>query len=83
MHTNWSSLSLRFFSFLWFWLTFNKNPPIQYLTKLEYGNMPISKSTQNPCKGFLSLQNGFSVWFTSLHNHGEDCWSDSCLEDDH
>ncbi len=24
-----------------------------------------------------------SVWFTSLHNHGEDCWSDSCPEDNH
>ncbi len=30
---------------------------------------------------FLSLQNGLSVWFTRLHNHGEDCWSDSCPED--
>ncbi len=36
--------------------------------------MPISLSTQNTCKGFLSLQNGLSVWFTRLHNHGEDCW---------
>ncbi len=26
--------------------------------------MPISESTQNTCKGFLSLQNGLSVWFT-------------------
>ncbi len=26
----------------------------------------------NTCKGFLSLQNGLSVWFTRLHNHGED-----------
>ncbi len=43
--------------------------------------MPISQSTQNTCKGFLSLQNGLSVWFTRLHNHGEDCWSDSCPED--
>ncbi len=34
-------------------------------------------------KGFLSLQNGLSVWFTRLHNHGEDCWSDSCPEDNH
>ncbi len=24
----------------------------------------------------MSLQNGLSVWFTRLHNHGEDCWSD-------
>ncbi len=24
-----------------------------------------------------------SVWFTRLHNHGEDCWSDSCPEDNH
>ncbi len=45
--------------------------------------MLISKSTQNPCKGILSLQNGLSVWFTRLHNHGEDYWSDSCLEDNH
>ncbi len=37
--------------------------------------MPISESTQNTCKVFLSLQNGLSVWFTRLHNHGEDCWS--------
>ncbi len=37
----------------------------------------------NTCKGFLSLQNGLSVWFTRLHNHGEDCWSDSCPEDNH
>ncbi len=28
----------------------------------------------------MSLQNGLSVWFTGLHNHGEDCWSDSCPE---
>ncbi len=45
--------------------------------------MPISESTQNTCKGFLSLQNGLSVWFTRLHNHGEDCWSDCCPEDNH
>ncbi len=45
--------------------------------------MPISWSTQNTCKGFLSLQHGLSVWFTRLHNHGEDCWSDSCPEDNH
>ncbi len=24
-----------------------------------------------------------SVWFTRLHNHGEDYWSDSCPEDNH
>ncbi len=24
-----------------------------------------------------------SVWFTRLHNHWEDCWSDSCPEDNH
>ncbi len=24
-----------------------------------------------------------SVWFTRRHNHGEDCWSDSCPEDNH
>jgi len=42
--------------------------------------MPISYSTQNTCKGFLSLQNGLSVWFNRLHNHGEDCRSDSCPE---
>ncbi len=24
-----------------------------------------------------------SVWFTRLHNHREDCWSDSCPEDNH
>ncbi len=24
----------------WFWLTFNKNQPIYYLNKLEYGDMP-------------------------------------------
>ncbi len=35
------------------------------------------------CKGFLSLQNGLSVWFTRLHNHGKDCLSDSCPEDNH
>ncbi len=22
-------------------------------------------------------------WFTRIHNHGEDCWSDSCPEDNH
>ncbi len=27
---------------LGFRLTFNKNPPIHYLNKLEYGDMPIS-----------------------------------------
>ncbi len=30
MHTDWSSLSLWFFQLCWFWLTFNKNPPILY-----------------------------------------------------
>ncbi len=45
--------------------------------------MTISESTQNTCKDFLSLQNDLSVWFTRLHNHGEDCWSDSCPEDNH
>ncbi len=35
---------------------------------------------KTPAKYFLSLQNGLSVWFTRLHNHGEDCWSDSCPE---
>ncbi len=34
-------------------------------------------------QSFLSLQNGLSVWFTRLHNHGEDWWSDSCPEDNH
>ncbi len=24
------------------WLTFNKDPPIHYLNKLEYGDMPIN-----------------------------------------
>ncbi len=24
-----------------------------------------------------------SVWFTRIHNHEEDCWSDSCPEDNH
>ncbi len=24
-----------------------------------------------------------SVWFTRRHNHGEDCWSNSCPEDNH
>ncbi len=33
--------------------------------------MPIRWSTQNTCKGFLRLQNGLSVWFTRLHNHGK------------
>ncbi len=32
---------------------------------------------------FLILQNGLSVWFTRLHNQGEDCWSDRCPEDNH
>ncbi len=39
MHTDWSSLSLWFFKLWWFWLTFNKNPPIHYLKNLEYGGM--------------------------------------------
>ncbi len=26
---------------------------------------------KNTCKGFLSLQNGLSVWFTRLQNHGK------------
>ncbi len=38
---------------------------------------------KTPAKAFLSLQNGLSVWFTRLHNHGENCWSDSCPEDNH
>ncbi len=45
--------------------------------------MVTCQSAQNTCKGFLSLQNGLSVWFTKRHNHGEDCWSDSCPEDNH
>ncbi len=42
MHTDWSSLSLWFFYLWWFWLTFNKNPPIYYLNKLEYFIRPIT-----------------------------------------
>ncbi len=64
MHTYWSRLSVCFFWLWWFWLTFNKNPPIHYLNKLEYGDMPISQSTQNTCKAFLSLKNcslGFTI----------------------
>ncbi len=45
--------------------------------------MVTCQSTQNTSKGFLGLQNGLSVWFTRLHNHEKDCWSDSCLEDNH
>ncbi len=41
MHTDWSSLSLWFFQLWWFWLTFNINPPIRYLNKLEYFRRPI------------------------------------------
>ncbi len=41
MHTDWSSLSLWFFQLWWFWLTFNKNPPIHHLNKLEYSIRPI------------------------------------------
>ncbi len=41
-----------------------------------------SKSqTRVSISGFQSLQNGLSVWFTRQHNHGEDCRSDSCPED--
>ncbi len=47
---------------------------------MRHANQLINPNT---CKGFLSLQNGLSVWFTRLHNHGEDCWSDSCPEDNH
>ncbi len=38
---------------------------------------------KTPAKAFLSLQNGLSSWFIRLHNHGENCWSDSCPEDNH
>ncbi len=44
MHTDWSSLSLWFFQLWWFRLTFNKNPPIHYLNKLEYFIRPIKKT---------------------------------------
>ncbi len=43
MLTDWSSLSPWFFWLWWFWLTFNKSPPIQYLNKLEYFIRPIKK----------------------------------------
>ncbi len=43
MHTDWSSLSLWFFELWWFWLTFNKIPPIHYLNKLEYFIRSIKK----------------------------------------
>ncbi len=45
MHTDWSSLSLWFFELWWFWLTFNKNPPIHYLNKLEYFIRAIKKNS--------------------------------------
>ncbi len=32
---------------------------------------------------FPEPSNCISVWFTRLHNHGEDSWSDSCPEDNH
>ncbi len=32
----------------------------------------LANQLKTPFKGFLSHQNGLSVWFTRLHNHGED-----------
>ncbi len=49
MHTDWSSLSLWFFQLWWFRLTFNKNPPIHYLNKLEYFIRPIKKKNLVNC----------------------------------
>ncbi len=49
MHTDWNSLSLLFFYLWWFWLTFNKNPPIHCLNKLEYFIRPIKKTLLVNC----------------------------------
>ncbi len=49
MHTDWSSLSLWFFQLWWFWLIFNKNPPIHNLNKLEYFIRPIKKFFLENC----------------------------------
>ncbi len=46
---------------------------ISHLTKISKNLNMVKCQSQNTCKDFLSLQNGLSVWFTRLHNHGEDC----------
>ena len=59
---------------------------VEYGKKVHNCNFMVSHESANQlntCKGFLSLQNGLSVWFTWLHNLGEDCSSDSCPEDNH
>ncbi len=57
-------------------LTFNKNPP-----QIRIWWHANQLSTQNTCKRFPSEPSKWSLSLvTRLHNHGEDCWSDSCPE---
>lgn len=63
MHTDWSTLREVLVVIV-----------VPVLEKFEYNANQL-----NTCKHFLSLQNGLSVWFTKLHNHGEE----SCPEDNH
>ncbi len=62
MHTDWSSLNLWFFQLWWFWITFNKNPPIHYLNKLEYFIRPIKKKHFYWIVGLLESMLIYCIW---------------------
>ncbi len=49
MHTDWSRLSLWFFQLWWFWLTFNKNPPI-HLKNLNMMTCQSANQLKTPAK---------------------------------
>ncbi len=71
MHTDffWQFKSLVLLIVWWFRVTFNKNPPIHYLNKLEYGDMPISYQLKTPAKvswAFKMVSQG-SIYTWSLH----------------
>ncbi len=80
MHTDWSSLSLWFFYFWWF---------CSHLTKTHQFTSQLIRiwwQSENQLKTPAKVSWVFkmvSVRFTRQHNHGEDCWSDSCPEDNH
>ena len=60
---------------------------LEHCEKIQYCRLEVSNSNQliNPkhLQRVPEPLNGLSVWFSGIHNQGEDCWLDSCAENHH
>ena len=60
---------------------------LEYCKKVQYSRLKASHSNQliNPkhLQKVPEPLNGLSVWFSGIHNHGEDCWPYTCAENHH